>query len=185
MGLVGQPATVQPHEYALQYQGEPPPIPGQLCHAPLPKCDLCSRINGGQLLVTSPALAARFRDLRPKNLSNTERLDQDWADALFFNQSRFDYLLRNLSASQSGDKGSYATCALPQQFYARCWANRAFVGGYVGPQKGAVRASLAFNCSRRATYHMNCVPSRKEKQKEMWSVAKQWSSRCGNRTAYE
>lgn len=165
-------------QYDIRYQSEPPPTADQAstCAAPLPVCADCAGINGGQLLVRNAQVANRIYQHRPQNLSNTDRLDQDWADAIIHNSSRFSHLLRNSS------QPTFSSCVLPDSFAAQCWAHPSFMRSEAGRRRGGRHALFGAACSR-ATHHFNCVTSRREKGSLMKSLIEAWASRCGNSSA--
>ena len=99
--------------YDIRYQAEmPPPLHSNLrggvpeWHRGLsdacPHLALTFGVNGGQLLVHSAALARNMYLLRPRNLSNADLLDQDFANRLLV-------------------RGSYARCPLPATFASAYW----------------------------------------------------------------
>ena len=183
LGLLGeQAATV---EYDIQYQSEPPPASDvrNECNQPV-ACKGCSRINGGQLFLTSEALAAAVYGARPQNLSNTDRLDQDWTDAILHKRSRFSYLIGNVShGNYHPPPRRWSSCILPVAFASQCWTNIAFVKGFIGNNRSWPDSHKALGC-KRATHHFNCIPSRRIKQNMMKEYVQKWAKYCGNRTAY-
>ena len=184
LNLLGNDAKTSPG-YDIQYQSEPPPPETSQCIPPRTGCMKCPRINGGQLLLSSEVLSNIMYGARPHNLSNTDRLDQDWADAILFPEdSRFAYLLGNAShGNYNPPTRNYSSCILPPSFGANCWSNKAFVRDTLGDTRRP-GAQLALGC-RRATLHFNCIMQRREKGTRMKYEIDSWSKRCGNRTAYE
>ena len=179
--LIGPLAGTNAPLYDIQYQSEPPPsaTQHQTCSKPLPVCPECASINGGQLLVANPEIAEHIYSARPRNLSNTDRLDQDWADAVIHNESRFAYLLGNSSRPR------YSQCVLPPTFMAECWTTRGFArkGGH-GRKRSGRHNTSGFDCSQ-VTHHFNCLPTRREKGAHMKTLIEQWQRKCGNDTARE
>ena len=142
----------------------------------------CASFNGGQLLVRNPAVARAVYHHRPRNLSNTDRLDQDWADALLYNTSHFAYLIR-ARRRQMGP--SFSSCVLPGSFAAECWVSPSFMRS---ASKGRARAGggargLVSPCTR-ATHHFNCVSTRREKGRAMKQLIEQFRRLCGNSTEF-
>ena len=184
LGLLGPQATDGPN-FDIRFQSEGPPTAEQAdpCTPPLPIGSLESRLNGGQLLVTSAMLASHIYGARPRNLSNTDRLDQDWADALLYNVSRFSYLLENASYAHE-PRRRYSSCILPSTFVAECWNNPKFVHGKLGRSKGIKLLHGSLGC-QAASHHFNCVPTRRLKGSMMKDLVTSWSTKCGNKTAYE
>lgn len=168
--------------YDIRYQSEPPPTPNQAetCTKPLPVCPECASFNGGQLLVRSAALARAVYLSRPVNLSNTDRLDQDWADAIIHNDSSSAHLVHHRRAQI----GFFSSCVLPESFAAQCWMHPSFVRSEPGRRRGKAARSAIAACSR-ATQHFNCVPTRRDKGTYMKTVIGQWIKSCGNSTADE
>jgi hypothetical protein len=175
----------------IRYQSEPPPFDGQdkQCARPMPVCNGCATVNGGQLLVRSHAFANAMYQLRPRNLSNTERLDQDWADAIIHrNASHFRWLL----AGRRKRLGTFSSCVLPGEFTAQCWFQPSFFQPPRGRRKHSSNASLPMaelrslssSCAR-VTHHFNCVANRREKGSLMKALVADWRNRCGNHTADE
>ncbi|EOD15733.1 hypothetical protein EMIHUDRAFT_103236 [Emiliania huxleyi CCMP1516] len=88
--------------YAIRYQAEEQPCMATSYEGARLAC---TRLNGGQLLVSSRSLASDVYALRPANLSNMDALDQDYADTVVQNRS-------------------YSRCALGPAFAAACWRKR-------------------------------------------------------------
>lgn len=164
--------------YDIRYQSEPPPLAGQSesCAPPVPVCAGCAGINGGQLLVRSAKIAQRMYAARPRNLSNVDRLDQDWADALINNGSRNAHLL---GGRQS--RPSFSSCVLPEAFAAQCWSSASFARSAVGRRRKWDPAR-DLGCSQ-TTHHFNCVPNRRDKSSMMGALIESWKRRCGNHSA--
>ena len=187
LGLLGDQTALNAPEHDIRYQSEPPPAADTVnnCNPPVPACNLCGIMNGGQLYVTSNELAASIYGARPKNLSNTDRLDQDWADAIIHGESRFSYLLGNAShGNYHPPRRRYSSCILPIAFASQCWNNLRFVQGLLGKGNPPNNDHKILGC-KRATHHFNCVPSRREKGSMMKELIDKWGHACGNRTAYE
>lgn len=184
LGLLGEQAATA-DEYDIRYQSEPPPASNvpNTCNQPI-ACNVCSRINGGQLFLTSRALAAAIYGARPQNLSNTDRLDQDWADAILHKRSGFAFLLGNAShGNYHPPRRRWSSCILPLAFASQCWSNSAFVRGFIG-NRSYPGEHKVLGC-KRATHHFNCFASRRIKGIMMKELIHKWGWQCGNRTAYE
>ena len=179
--LLGPPSASSPPLYDIRYQSEPPPSANQAetCSKPLPVCETCASINGGQLLVRNAAVARSIYASRPRNLSNTDRLDQDWADAIIHNDSRSAHLI----GGRRAQLGYFSSCVLPDSFSAQCWLNPSFVRSEAGRRRGTGARKLGANCTR-ATHHFNCVPNRRDKGSMMKALIEQWSRRCGNSSSW-
>lgn len=177
--LLGSSAASAP-VYDIRYQSEPPPVAEQhmSCSKPLPVCPDCASINGGQLVVTNARIAAQIYAARPRNLSNTDRLDQDWVDAIIHNSSHFRYLLGNSSQPQ------YSQCVLPASFVAECWSTPSFkrARSPSARKRGARSAAPSGPECSQVTHHFNCLPTRRDKQARMKLVIEQWQKTCGNYT---
>jgi hypothetical protein len=143
--------------YDVRYQSEPPPTPdqAQTCARPRPVCAGCASINGGQLLVRNAQVAMAIYQARPRNLSNTDRLDQDWADAIIHNSTPLAH------SNRTGAGQYYSSCALPNSFMAHCWSHRSFARSEAGRKRAAAgrHSAIDFGCSR-TTHHFNCVATR-------------------------
>jgi hypothetical protein len=168
--------SLSQQQYAIRYQSEPPPTATQAeaCTVPIPVCEDCASFNGGQLLVRSASVARAMYRSRPRNLSNTERLDQDWADAIINNNSRFAHLV----SGRRHHLSRVTSCVLPDSFAAQCWQQSSFVRSESGRQSEWSKRSL---CTR-VTHHFNCVPSRKDKGEAMKVLARQWVEKCATTT---
>ena len=168
--------------YDIRYQSEPPPSADQAlsCAKPLPVCPECASINGGQLLVRSAAVARAIYRFRPVNLSNTDRLDQDWADAIVHNDSSSAHLVQDWRPQI----GYFSSCVLPDSFSAQCWQHPSFVRSGPGRQRTkALRGVNVRETCSRVTQHFNCVPNRRDKGSYMKSLIESWRTHCGNNTA--
>ena len=180
--LEGSKGASSSRLYDIRYQSEPAPTTTQAgsCEKPLPVCPECGSLNGGQLLVRSGALARAMYASRPHNLSNTDKLDQDWADAIIHNDSAWGYLV----LPRRAQIGFFTSCVLPDTFAAQCWAlpnfKRSTRRRGDGKRHGVDKTATAA-CARR-THHFNCCPSSKEKASLMRSMIKTWTQMCGNAT---
>jgi hypothetical protein len=170
LGLLG--AKQSTPQYDIRYQSEPPPVAGQsdTCTPPVKLCPGCAGINGGQLLVSNAQVALRMYAARPRNLSNTDRLDQDWADALIHNNSQMAHLL-------GPDRPRFSSCVLPDTFTAECWKLPNFQRSDAGRRGSQPKPCMV------ATHHFNCVPSMIVKFRSMRDAVGRWVQRCGNESA--
>lgn len=124
----------------------------------------CANVNGGQLVLSDGRLAEQVYDARPRNLTNFDRLDQDFVEAIIRDRSK-----------------GFTACALPAAFASHCW-NLDMRKGRDKSLPMPKRVPFVPLC-RRVTHHFNCVPERKKKTQMMRSMVAAWHRECGSNSS--
>ena len=125
----------------------------------------CGALNGGQLLLGNRAVAQQIYEARPQNLTNTDELDQDYADRIIHNQSNH-----------------FTHCPLTGKFFSHCWVSAA---NKRLKQRGgvpAVDAAGHIPVCDQVTHHFNCITSRKDKSTLMMRMISNWQN-CGHNSS--
>ena len=113
----------------------------------------------GQLLVSNAQLARRIYSERPKNLTNTAELDQDYADTII-----------------RGNTSQFTYCPMTSSFAAQCWVIKKYKSQVLNGV--ALPPPPMTPLCKRVTHHFNCVTTRKAKGDEMRAMIQEYRTKC-------